>query len=134
MNASPLPIGDATTTMNAMPSLSAKVNASANIDKTAQSFEEMFATQLLQPMFESVGVNPTFGGGHGEEVMRSFLTQEYGKLVAKTGKLGIAAQVKTQMLRAQESANGHKTATLPPAATIAYANATAQGGNNVSIQ
>ena len=132
MTASPLSIGDASIAISALPSLSAKLGANANIDKTAQGFEEMFATQLLQPMFEGVGVNQTFGGGHGEEVMRSFLTQEYGKMVAKSGKLGIAAQVKTQMLRAQESASHKQMAALPNAASAAYA--TAQGGNNVSVQ
>jgi Rod binding domain-containing protein len=125
MTASLLPTGDITTTMNALP-LSAKPNTAA-IDKTAQSFEEMFATQLLQPMFASVGVNPTFGGGHGEEVMRSFLTQEYGKLVAKSGKLGIAAQVKTEMLRAQEAATRHATSSVA-------SNSYVQGGTNVAIQ
>ena len=50
-----------------------------SIDKTSKDFESMFLTQMLQPMFEGLGVDPTFGGGHGEEVMRSFLVQEYGK-------------------------------------------------------
>jgi Rod binding domain-containing protein len=85
-----------------MPSLSAKINPNATIDKSAQDFEAMFATQMLQPMFEGVGVDPTFGGGHGEEVMKSFMLQEYGKIIAKTGKLGIAHQVKSEMLRIQE--------------------------------
>ena len=98
-----LPLGDATATMNAMPPLSLKMGAPANIDKTARDFESMFATQMLQPMFEGLGVDQTFGGGHGEEVMRSFLLQEYGKLIAKSGKLGIASAVKAEMLRAQES-------------------------------
>jgi len=57
--------------------------SNAKIDKTAQDFEAMFATQMLQPMFETVQVDGTFGGGHGEEVMRSFMMQEYGKIIAK---------------------------------------------------
>ncbi len=132
MSSASLPLGDITTTMNGLPSLSAKTNPNANIDKTAQGFEEMFATQLLQPMFAGIGVNETFGGGHGEEMMRSFLTQEYGKMVAKSGKLGIAAQVKAQILHAQEGASHRQTTALPSAVNSAYA--AAQGGNNVSIQ
>ena len=75
-----------------------------SVDKAAQSFESMFFGQLLQPMFEGLGVDQTFGGGHGEEIMRSFLIDEYGKIAAQSGKLGISAAVKTEMLRAQEVA------------------------------
>lgn len=115
--------------------LSMRMGPGGNIDKTAQDFEAMFATQLLQPMFEGVAVDPTFGGGHGEEIMRSFMLQEYGKLIAKTGKLGIAAQVKSEMLKAQESANGRGGSPRP--AKGAYmnavtANANSTGSANVS--
>ncbi|HEU0117845.1 MAG TPA: rod-binding protein, partial [Alphaproteobacteria bacterium] len=44
---------------------------------------------------------PVFGGGHGEQVMRSFLVQEYGKIASKGGHLGIAAAVKNEMIKAQ---------------------------------
>jgi len=121
---------DVSTTMaSALPSLSAKINPNANIDKTSEDFEAMFATQMLQPMFEGMGVNPIFGGGHGEEVMRSFLLQEYGKMIAKTGKLGIARQVKSEMLRAQEAARTRDPASLRTAQQ-AYANA--PGAQNAS--
>ncbi|MDD3371205.1 MAG: rod-binding protein [Alphaproteobacteria bacterium] len=92
--------------LNLFPVLSGKVSNAAGIDAAAQDFEAMFATQLLKPMFDTVPVNSMFGGGNGEEVMRSFLLQEYGKLIAKTGALGIAPQVKAEMIRAQEQARG----------------------------
>ena len=76
----------------------------ANIDKTSQDFEAMFMTQMLEPMFEGLGNDPTFGGGHGEQVMRTFLLQEYGKIIAKSGHLGIAANVKNEMIMAQAAA------------------------------
>ncbi len=75
----------------------------ANIDKTSKDFESMFMTQMLQPMFEGIGVDPTFGGGHGEEIMRTFLVQEYGKIASQSGKLGIAAAVKNEMIKSQEN-------------------------------
>jgi Rod binding domain-containing protein len=43
-----------------------------------------------------------FGGGHGEEMWRSMLNQEYGKEVAKSGRLGIADNVTKAMLKMQE--------------------------------
>lgn len=111
--------------------LSSKLAAGGNIDKAAQDFEAMFATQMLQPMFEGIPVDPTFGGGHGEEIMRSFMLQEYGKIIAKGGRLGIAAQVKSEMLRAQEGAA--RKASMSQAAN-AYGAAATQGVDNVSVQ
>jgi Rod binding domain-containing protein len=65
----------------------------------------MFMAQMLQPMFETVKVDPLFGGGHGEEVMRSFMVQEYGKVLAKSGGFGVAAYIKSAMVQAQNKAD-----------------------------
>ncbi|MDR3423922.1 MAG: rod-binding protein [Alphaproteobacteria bacterium] len=128
-----LPLGDTATAL-AMNPLSAlpRLGASGNVDKAAQDFEAMFATQLLQPMFETVPVNDTFGGGHGEEVMRSFLLQEYGKMIAKTGKLGIASKVKAEMLRAQENARARGRSVFPASAQNAYSDAQNKGYDHVA--
>lgn len=82
-----------------------KMHSTGNMDKTSKDFESMFMSQMLQPMFQGVGVDPLFGGGHGEEIMKTFLVQEYGKVAAKNGHLGVAAAVKDQMLRAQAAAS-----------------------------
>ncbi len=72
------------------------------IKKAAQDFEGFFIGQMMQSMTEGLETDAYFGGGHGEEMWRSMLNQEYGKEVAKTGRLGIATPVMTSMLRAQE--------------------------------
>ena len=71
----------------------------AEIDKTAQDFEGVFVGQMLQPMFDGLHVDGLFGGGHGEEVMRSMMVQEFGKMIAKTGKFGIADAVKKNLMQ-----------------------------------
>ena len=91
-----------------------------NIDKASKDFEGMFMTQMLQPMFEGIKPDELFGGGHGEEVMRSFMLQEYGKIIAKNGHLGIADAVKSEMIRAQQIKDSGPTA--------------AAGGQNAPIQ
>ena len=126
-----LPLGNGMSLMNVLPALSAKANVSAGIDAAAREFEAMFATQLIQPMFNTISVNETFGGGHGEEVMRSFLTQEYGKLIAKSGLLGIASQVKAEMLRAQEGANARGGAASRSKNQKASPYASAKGSDHV---
>jgi peptidoglycan hydrolase FlgJ len=86
--------------------LSSRLNATANanVDKTAKDFTSVFFSQMLAPMFDGVGVDPEFGGGHGEEVMKSFLTQEYGKIVANQSSGGLSDAVKQEILRAQSQA------------------------------
>jgi peptidoglycan hydrolase FlgJ len=86
----------------------------SHIDQAAQSFEAMFVTQMIKPMFETVEVDEQFGGGKGEEIFRDFLTDEYGRLVAKSGGVGLAAPVKDALLRAQ-SEQTHSV----PATTVA---------------
>jgi Rod binding domain-containing protein len=71
-------------------------------DKAAKDFEGMFMAQMLQPMFNTVGVDKLFGGGHGEEAMRGFLIQEYGKALAKNSHFGIAEAVQSEMQRVQD--------------------------------
>lgn len=92
----------ATSTTSGNLKLHARASLAA-IDKNSKDFESMFMTQMLQPMFEGVGVDPVFGGGHGEEVMRSFLIQEYGKAMAANAHLGIADAVKKAMIKAQDA-------------------------------
>lgn len=94
----------------------------AKIDTAARDFEAMFVSEMMKPMFESVEVNETFGGGKTEEIFRGFMVEEYGKMIADTGQLGIADIVKKQMIEMQEKADssklaqdvqGHNTALAP---------------------
>ena len=75
-----------------------------DIDKVrekAEEFEGFFLSQMYQQMFEGIGVNETFGGGKGEEMFRSMLIDEYGKLTARSGGIGIADSVMRTMLESQ---------------------------------
>lgn len=93
--------GDMAVMQSAMPKLGKLGHG--NVDKTAKDFESMFMSQMLQPMFEGMEVNPLFGGGNGEKIMRTFLVQEYGKIAANGSHLGIADAVKGEMIRAQSA-------------------------------
>ena len=73
------------------------------IENLAQEFEAMAIAQFLAPLFADLKTEPPFGGGHGEEVMRGMLVDEYAKEFAKAGGIGIADQLKTELLRAQEN-------------------------------
>ncbi len=70
--------------------------------KAAEEFEAFFLAQVLDSMFKGIKTDGPFGGGHGESVYRSLLLQEYGKVVASNGNLGIADAVMRDLLTAQE--------------------------------
>ncbi len=74
----------------------------AKATQAAQEFEAMFATQMLAPVMESVDIDENFGGGHGEEVFRTMLVQEYGKSIAASNSLGLAPTIRQEMLKLQE--------------------------------
>jgi len=75
----------------------------ARIEETAKEFEAMFMSQMLKPMFEGIKPNAMFGGGKGEEIFNGFMIEEYGKMMAETGDLGIADSVKAELIKMQEN-------------------------------
>ncbi len=74
-----------------------------SIDKAAKEFEGMFISEMLNHMFSGVEVDPEFGGGHGEEMFRSLLVNEYGKQIASGPGIGIASKVKEVMIAMQSA-------------------------------
>lgn len=74
----------------------------AKTAESAQEFEAMFLSEMISHMFEGVGVDPVFGGGSGEKMFRSLLTQEYGRLMARGQGIGVSRQLQDMMLRMQE--------------------------------
>lgn len=71
--------------------------------KTGEDFEAFFLSQVFENMFAGVGTDSLFGGGNGETVYRSLLLQQYSKVAAKAGGVGIADAVQREILRAQEA-------------------------------
>ena len=70
--------------------------------KAGEDFESFFMTQMLEHMFKGVPTDGYFGGGYGEGVYRSVMLQEYGKVLAKAGGIGIADMVSRELMSLQE--------------------------------
>ncbi|MFA5592496.1 MAG: rod-binding protein [Micavibrio sp.] len=91
------------------PALLAQGKAAPDIDMqriedTAREFEAVFMAEMMKPLFESIKVDGRFGGGKGEEIFRSFLRDEYGKIISRTESIGIADQVREQLIEMQSRA------------------------------
>lgn len=75
----------------------------ARAAKAGRQFEAMFMSQMLTHMFEGIKTDGFFGGGSGEQMFRSLLIDEYGKMVANRGNgIGIGAAVQKMLLSQQE--------------------------------
>ncbi len=88
----------------------------------AKDFEAFFIGQMMEHMTAGIETNETFGGGHGEDMWKSMLNQEYGKEIAKSGRLGIGDQLLQGMIKMQEARDNEKAALASAAAPAAPEN------------
>ena len=77
----------------------------AKIEGAAEDFESVFVAEMMKPMFEGISTDAPFGGGKGEEVFRGMLLQEYGKLMAQTGSIGLSTSIRDAMIQMQSAAD-----------------------------
>ena len=80
-----------------------KIKNYDQIDAKAREFEAVFLAEMMKPMFESVDVDPLFGGGQAEDIFRGMQVQEYGKQIAETKGIGLADFVKRELIRIQQN-------------------------------
>lgn len=73
----------------------------ARIAETAQDFEATFLSQMLGVMFQGLETAAPFGGGHGEEAFRSFMTEAMSRGMARAGGVGLSDSIQREMLRMQ---------------------------------
>ena len=79
----------------------AEMAARRKREDAARAFEASFLSTMLQPMFEGLSTEAPFGGGQGEAMFKSFLTDAIAKQTAKRGGLGIGDTIQREMLKLQ---------------------------------
>lgn len=81
----------------------------AQIKKAARDFEAMFMSEMMGHMFNGVKTDPMFGGGHGEDMFRSMMVQEYGKSMASSPQgTALSQQLERAMIQMQENLNNQR--------------------------
>lgn len=73
----------------------------AKIADTAKAFESSFMSVMMQQMFEGVKTSEPFGGGQGEAMFKSVLTDAMSKQVTQSGGIGLASTIQREMLKLQ---------------------------------
>lgn len=72
------------------------------LDKTAQDFQAVFLTEVLNHMFKEIEVDPLFGGGSAESLFRSVLLEKYSDILSQNDMLKLNSLVKQELLKLQE--------------------------------
>ena len=74
--------------------------------KVSQDFEALFVGMMMKSMRATVAKDTLTGGGHGDEVYRSMLDQEYANAsVKRGGGLGIAKIIEKDIIRQESKKN-----------------------------
>ncbi len=76
--------------------------AAHDIDAAARDFEAVFIGQMFEQLFADVKTDGPMGGGSGERIFRSLMIQEVGRQMANQGGMGLADNVKRELLALQE--------------------------------
>lgn len=66
--------------------------------KISQDFEGLFIGMMVKAMHDTVGQDKLTGGGHGEDVFRSMLDQEYVAAAVKRGGFGLAKLIEKEII------------------------------------
>jgi len=74
------------------------------IRATAEEFEAVFLAQMMEQMMGE-STESSFGGGPGEGAFKGMLNEEYAKVMAKAGGIGLADNLAREMLAMQEAQN-----------------------------
>ncbi len=78
------------------------VRTEEQAEQVAKEFETFFLGQIIQGMFAGLdGSAGPFGGGAGEKAFSGLLHEEYAKVFAKGGGIGLSDQLKGEILRLQ---------------------------------
>lgn len=83
------------------PATASELAKRGEIKDTAKKFEASFLSVMLQQMFEGVETSAPFGGGPGEAMFKSFMSEAMAKQMANAGGIGLADSVGREMLKLQ---------------------------------
>ncbi|WP_020181367.1 rod-binding protein [Methylopila sp. M107] len=82
-----------------------KAKKDDKVDAAAQDFEAVFLTQMMERMFSGLSKEGPLGEGAGGGAYRSMLADQYGKSIAASGGIGLADQVRRELIALQQGEN-----------------------------
>lgn len=79
------------------------ISSAAHARQVAEDFESVFLAQLIEQMMGETTQSEMFGGGPGESAFRGMMNEEYAKVMARAGGIGLADDLAREILRLQEA-------------------------------
>ena len=73
----------------------------AKAKDAANKFESQFLSQMIGQMFEGIETDGPFGGGFGEQMFRSMMTDAMAKQMTQAGGVGVSDVVQREILKMQ---------------------------------
>lgn len=70
--------------------------------EAAREFEAVFMGAVVEDMLKT-GQPETFGGGHAEEIWRSFLARAFADQIVQGGGIGVASGIEESLAAARRS-------------------------------
>ena len=67
----------------------------------AEKFEGQFLSLMMQQMFQGVKADGPFGGGFGEEMFRSVMTDAMASQMTRAGGIGLSDTIQREILKMQ---------------------------------
>jgi flagellar protein FlgJ len=74
----------------------------AKASAVSKEYEQVFISQFLGSMFSGLPTDGITGGGQGEEMFRSMMTEQYAKGLTARGGFGLAAHMQAELMKHQQ--------------------------------
>lgn len=68
----------------------------------AEEFESVFLNTFVEQMFSGIKTEGPFTGGSSEDIYRSMMSEQYAKSISKSGGIGLADHIYSEILKAQQ--------------------------------
>ncbi|MDB2414680.1 rod-binding protein [Rickettsiales bacterium] len=68
-----------------------------SLQAKTRDLEAVLLSSMMQPMFPKGEESGLFGGGPGNDIYRSMLITEFGKIYSQAGGIGVAKNMATQI-------------------------------------
>ena len=79
----------------------------SDLETKAGEFEALLVGKLLQPMFETVPVDETFGGGFAEDMYRNLQVEQFAKTMVDAGGIGLKDQIVARLGNSKDKGIGN---------------------------
>jgi flagellar protein FlgJ len=70
--------------------------------KIAKEYESIMISKSLKQMHENIKPDPLLGGGNAEQIYRDMLLDEYGKVIAEKGGIGLQESIVRDMYKIEK--------------------------------